>query len=85
METYIQAFDNYEQDNWARLLPMAEYANNNAKNARTGHISFELNCGYHPRISYEEADPRSQLKSADRLANKLKNLMTVYKDKFLHA
>ena len=33
---------------------MAEFASNNVKNASTGHTSFEVNYGYHPRISYEE-------------------------------
>ena len=41
---------------------MAEFAYNNAKNMSTGHTPFELNCGYYPRMSYEEkVDPRSKL------------------------
>ncbi len=44
MEAYLRAFVNFEQDDWARLLPMAEFAYNNAKNASTSHIPFELNC-----------------------------------------
>ena len=48
MEAYLRAFVNFEQNDWARLLPMAEFAYNNAKNASTGHTPFELNCGYHP-------------------------------------
>ncbi len=62
---------------------MAEFAYNNAKNASTGHTPFELNCGYHPRASYEEdVDPRSQSKSAAELATKLRELMTVYRETF---
>ena len=48
MEVYLQAFVNFEQKDWAQLLPMAEFAYNNAKNASTGFTLFELNCGYHP-------------------------------------
>ena len=60
MEAYLRAFVNFEQNDWARLLPMAEFAYNNAKNASTGHTPFELNYGYHPRMSYkEDVDPRS--------------------------
>ena len=60
MEAYVRAFVNFEQNDWARLLPMAEFAYNNAKNASTGHTPFELNCGFHPRMLYEEdVDPRS--------------------------
>ena len=54
MEAYLQAFVNFEHNNWARLLLMAEFAYNNAKNASTGFTPFELNCGYHPSVSYKE-------------------------------
>ena len=78
MEAYLQAFVNFEQNNWARLLPMAEFAHNNTKNASTGHISFKLNCRYHPWVSYkEDLDPRSKSKTAEELSSKLQNLMAV--------
>ena len=54
MEAYLQAFVNYKQDDWTRLLPMVEFAYNNAKNAITGHTPFELNCSFHLQASYEE-------------------------------
>ena len=86
MEVYLRAFVNFEQNNWARLLPMAEFAYNNAKNANTGHTPFELNCGYHPRISYEEeVDSRSKSKSADKLSAELRELMIVCQENLYHA
>ncbi len=86
MEAYLLAFVNFEQDDWARLLPMAEFAYNNIKNASTGHMPFELNYGYHPRTSYEEdVDPRSQSKLADELAIELRELMTIYRENLQHA
>ena len=54
MKAYLQGFVNFEQSNWTRFLPIAEFAYNNAKNASTSHTSFELNCGYHPQMSYKE-------------------------------
>lgn len=33
---------------------MAKLANNNAKNASIRHMSFKLNCNYHPRIFYKK-------------------------------
>ena len=33
MEAYLRAFDNFEQNDWAQLLPMAEFTYNNAINA----------------------------------------------------
>ncbi len=86
MKAYLRAFVNFEQDDWARFLPMAEFAYNNAKNASIGHIPFELNCGFYPRASYEEdVDPRSQSKSANELATKLRELMAVCKENLQHA
>ena len=86
MEAYLRAFVNFEQNDWARLLPMAEFAYNNAKNASTGHTPFELNCGFHPRMSYEEdVDPRSQSKSADELSVELRELMIVCRENLHHA
>ena len=76
MEAYLQAFVNFEQNNWAKLLPIAEFAYNNAKNASTSDTPFELNCGYHPRMLYEEnVNSRSQSKLADKLLAELKELM----------
>ncbi len=78
MEAYLQVFVNYKQDDWARLLPMAEFAYNNAKNASIGHIFFELNYGFYPRASYEEdVNPRSQSNAANELATELRDLMTM--------
>ena len=86
MEAYLRAFVNYEQDNWARLLPMVEFAYNNAKHASTGFMPFKLNCGYHPRVFYEkDVNPRSGSKAADELTKELRNLMAAYRKNLQHA
>ena len=48
MEAYLRVFVNFEQNDWTWLLPIAEFAYNNAKNASTNFMPFKLNCGYHP-------------------------------------
>ena len=86
MEAYLQVFVNFEQNDWARLLPMAEFIYNNAKNSRTGHTPFELTWSYHLYVSFEEnTDTRSQSKSADELLAELRDLMTVYWKNLHHA
>ena len=86
MEVYLRAFVNFEQNDWAKLLPMAEFAYNNAKNASTSHTLFKLNCGFHPQMSYEEdIDPRSQSKSANELSEELRQLMIVCRENLHHA
>ena len=85
MEAYLRALVNFEQNNWARLLPMAEFAYNNAKNVSTGHTPFELNCGYNPRMSYEEeVDPCSKSKSVDELSAELRKPMFVCRENLHH-
>ena len=86
METYLRALVNFKQNNWASLLPMAEFAYNNAKNASSGHTPFELNGGYHPWVSYkEDINPRSKFKLADELSAELWELMSVYQENIYHA
>ena len=64
---------------------MAVFAYNNAKNASDGYMSFELNCGYHPWISYkEDIDPRSQSKSADKRSAELRELIIVCQENLQH-
>ena len=86
MEAYLRAFVNYEQKDWAKLLPIADFAYNNAKNASTGYTSFKLNCGFYPRVSYEEdVDPRSRSKTVDQLATQLQTLMSMCRENLQHA
>ena len=85
MEAYFQAFVNFEQDDWVRFLPIAEFTYNNVKNASTGHTFIELNCGFHPSISYKkDVNLHSQSKSVNKLANELKELITVYRENLQH-
>ena len=78
MKAYLQAFVNFEQNDWAQLFLMAEFAYNNAINASTGHTLFELNSGYHFCVSYkEDLNPHSKLKIAEKLSSKLQNLIAV--------
>jgi hypothetical protein len=57
LEQYIRVYCNYQQDNWKQLLPLAEFAYNNAPNATTGISPFFANKGYNPSITvYPERD-----------------------------
>ena len=85
MEAYLRAFVNFEQNDWVQLFSKAEFAYNNAKNDSIGYIYFELNCGYHPWISYkEDIDPHSKSKTAEELSSKLQNLMAIYQQNLYH-
>jgi len=60
LKQYLHIYCNYQQDNWADLLPLAEFAYNNAPSTTTGVSPFFTNKGYHPNISiYPERDMTS--------------------------
>jgi hypothetical protein len=61
LEQYLRIYCNYQQDNWSELLPLAEFAYNNAPSATTGVSPFFANKGYHPNISIH---PERDLSSA---------------------
>ena len=49
-------------------------------------MSFELDCGYHPRMLYKNnVNPCSRSKSADNLSAKLRELMIVCRKNLYHA
>ena len=48
IESYLQAFVGKEQDDWVRLLPMAEFAYNNSVTTGNGISPFYTNYGFHP-------------------------------------
>ena len=51
LEQYFHIYCNYQQDNWLKLLPLAEFAYNNAPSATTSVSPFFTNKGYHPNLS----------------------------------
>ena len=40
MEAYFRDFVNFEQNDWAKILPIAKFVHNNAKTVSTGHTLF---------------------------------------------
>lgn len=72
MEVYLQAFVNFEENDSAKLLPIAKFAYNNAINTSINHMPFELNGTFHFQASYnKDIDPCSWSKSIDEQLSKL--------------
>jgi transposase InsO family protein len=61
LKTYLRAFVNYQQDNWASYLSLAEFAYNNASHASIGISPFKANYGFDftlsPVINTEDSVP----------------------------
>ncbi len=78
MKAYLRAFVNWHQSNWTRLLLIAVFAYNNIRNLSIGYTPFKLNCEFHPRVLLkEDVDPYFKLHLANKLADKLKELIEI--------
>jgi transposase InsO family protein len=51
LEQYLRIYVNYQQDDWAPQLPLAEFVYNNTPHAATGVSPFYANKGYNPRLT----------------------------------
>lgn len=74
IEQYLRHHVNYQQDNWAGLLPVAQFAYNNAMHATTKETPFFANYGYHPKLIGEARNERTTAESARLLATGIKQL-----------
>ena len=53
LEQYLQIFINQRQDDWADLLPLAEFQYNNHIHSSTQHPPFLLEAGQLPQMGFE--------------------------------
>ena len=72
LEQYLRIFCDYQQDDWYQLLPLAEFAYNNASHSSTGTSPFYANFGYHPRATVNATIESSSNPSAEDLISRLK-------------
>ena len=68
LEQYLRVFLDERQSNWADLLPLAEFAYNNAHQESIKTSPFFANYGFHPTL-ISIAHPVSQVPKADEYAN----------------
>src|ERR1700743_299860 len=61
LEQYIRMYCNYQQDNWAPLLPLRGFVYNNTPTSTTGVSPFFANKGYNPSVTVH---PERDLTSA---------------------
>lgn len=72
VEHYLRTYTTYLQDNWSDLLPLAEFAYNNAESASTGLSPFFANYGFHPQLS-QKTWSDSLVPAAEDYTSKLKD------------
>jgi transposase InsO family protein len=64
LEQYLRNFCTKEQDNWAGLLPLAEFAYNNAPHASTKQSPFYSLYGYHPALNCDITEREQSVPAA---------------------
>ena len=74
LETYIRMFNNNEQDNWALLLPMTEFAYNNSIHNVTGYTPFFAATGRNSKMGIDLLLHEEQTIQVTELAEKLDSL-----------
>jgi len=57
LKQYLHVYCNYQQDNWSELLPLVEFAYNNALSATTGVFPFFANKKYYPNTILLPPEP----------------------------
>ena len=78
MEQYLQAYINYEQDDWCGYLPLAEFAYNNGYQETIKSTPFLANYGINPKyemIGHLIQGKRTNPEEMTRLHESLRNEM----------
>ena len=65
LEQYLRMYCDFQQTDWASLLPMAEFSYNNSQHSSTTLSPFYANYGFHPRMSLLPPSPNSPTPAAD--------------------
>ena len=76
LEQYLRTYCNYQQSNWAQLLPLAEFSYNNMLSATTKESPFFANKSYHLQLQIQTDLENLPKTSRPYLAK----LETVYKE-----
>lgn len=67
LEQYLRMFTTRQQDDWTDLLPIAEFAYNNAVHSATGMSPFYATYAYHPSLSFATPSTSTVPVAEDRI------------------
>ena len=85
LEQYLRIYCDYQQTDWASLLPLAEFSYNNSKHSATTLSPFFANYGFHPSMSLLPTSPQSQTPAADSYVEHLQQAQVVLQLELLKA
>ena len=84
LEQYLRIYCNFQQDNWALLLPMAQFVHNSWPNSTTGFAPFELLIGAVPRFNLTKG-MSSKLLAVEHLKEHLMEVRCKAQEAMRHA
>ena len=85
LEQYLRIYCDYQQTDWASLLPLAEFSYNNSKHSATTLSPFFANYGFHPSMSLLPTSPHSATPAADSYVQNLQQAQVVLQRELLKA
>ena len=71
LEQFLRINYNYQQSDWSRLLPLAEFVDNNTPSSTTGVSPFYANKGYHPKMQLQ-VENNAQIAEVDSFVTDLR-------------
>jgi hypothetical protein len=74
LEQYLRLYSDYQQTEWVKHLPLAEFAYNNSPHSSTTVSPFFANKGYNPRDNFTPSDTTINAPFADVYTAKLDEL-----------
>ena len=85
LERYLRICCDYQQGDWANILPLAEFSYNNSKHSATTLSPFFANFGFHSRMSLLPTDTDAQTPAADSYVLRLREAQVVLQQELLKA
>ena len=83
LEQYLRIYTDYQQSDWASLLPLAEFSYNNSRHSATTITPFFANYGFHPRMSLLPPAPASRTPAADSYVQQLREAQEILQRELL--
>ncbi len=88
LERHLRTYCNYMQDDWAKWIPMTEFADNDSVSLSTGVTPFFSNKGFNPRMSfspditdYETTRKRLDAEKADDITEQMQKILLYIRER----
>lgn len=85
LEQYLRIYCDYQETDWANLLPLAEFSYNNSRHSATTLSPFFANYGFNPRMSLLPSSPDSATPAADSYVSQLREVQITLQRELLKA